>query len=674
MNNWVLFVSSILLLFIIQLLRMARKRTAELESEVEAHRQTEQELQSLFMAAPMAVAYVKDRVFVKVNDAMCNMYGYSRDELIGQSARMLYVTETDFIAAGSQTYTKAMGNGSAMIETRTIAKQGEFIDILLGVAPLDRGKVLSGFVTMALDITARIKAVAALEESERRFQTIFDESPMIMALYDIQTGAYINLNRRCCEFHGITMETSIGKRPYEVGVLHKEEFQRVYDKFTANGILEQEEVKCLDKNDESLHMLVSAKIIAISGKQYAITVSHDITARKVAEEENELLMDQLLQAQKIESIGRLAGGIAHDFNNLLTPILGYSELLKRTMSAGNSESDMIDNIIKAADRAKILTQQLLSFSRKQILEMNTIDLSKVVTSFYGILRRTIRENIEIKLNLTGDSIGVKADRNQIEQVIMNLVVNAQDAIKDRGIITIDTALIIIDEEYARQHSLLKPGSYFMLVVTDTGCGMDKETLAHIYEPFFTTKVLGEGTGLGLATVYGIVKQHEGYVVAQCEVGAGCVFKLYFPVVEEQPFECLESDSEPIRPDSEGRTILLVEDNKMVRKLVYDFLIEQGFKVFEEESPKKAIMVCESKKPDLLITDVVMPEMNGPELYQQLLKKHQDLKVLYMSGYANNLIAHHGVLDKGINFIQKPFKAFDLSHKIQNILSEGVPCT
>jgi CheY-like chemotaxis protein len=318
----------------------------------------------------------------------------------------------------------------------------------------------------------------------------------------------------------------------------------------------------------------------------------------------------------------------------------------------------------------MLTQQLLSFSSKQILEMKIVDLNSIVTSFHDIMRRTIRENIEIKLSLSNDIIGVSGDRNQIEQIIMNLVVNAQDAVRDKGLITIETAPVFLDEEYARQHAEVQPGKYLMLVVTDTGSGMGKETLTHMYEPFFTTKAVGEGTGLGLATIYGIVKQHEGHIWVYSEVGKGTVFKLYFPVVEDQPIDRLDIIPDTDVLDSRERTVLLVEDNEMVRNLVYDFLVERGFNVIMEEGPRQAIKATANQHIDLLVTDAVMPDMNGAELYKRLLGTHQKLKVLYMSGYAENIIAHHGILDEGINFIQKPFTAIDLSHKIHQALVDG----
>lgn len=381
-----------------------------------------------------------------------------------------------------------------------------------------------------------------------------------------------------------------------------------------------------------------------------------------------LLEEQLLHSQKIESIGRLVGGIAHDFNNLLTPIIGYSELLKSSIPVNSAGLAKADQILRAAEKARVLIQQLLSFSRKQILDIQIVDLNQLVSSFYEILRRTIRENVDIRLHLMGERYGIRADMHQLEQVIMNLVVNAQDAIDGNGVITIETALVTLDEEYCRQHQGAVPGSYQMLTVTDNGAGMDKQTLSRIFEPFFTTKESGAGTGLGLATVYGLVKQHGGSIWVYSEPGRGSTFKCYFPVVEETlPAAALpEEPGQPVFV-SNKYTILLVEDNDMARDMAHELLKEFGFAVIASECPKKALEMAAGLSIDLLITDVVMPGMTGPQLNERLKKKYPLLKTLYMSGYTDNVIVHHGVLDNGICFIQKPFTVKDFAAKVESVL-------
>lgn len=407
--------------------------------------------------------------------------------------------------------------------------------------------------------------------------------------------------------------------------------------------------------------------LGLAFDEMAHKLADNLDERKAAEGDLKKLEEQLFQSQKLESIGRLAGGVAHDFNNMLTPIMGYAEILMSRTEPGSRDFEMLDSIKKAADKSRVLTQQLLSFGRKQILDMKTIDLNEVINSFYGILRRTIREDINLRLCLTNDQIGVRADRNQIEQILMNLAINAQDAITNKGTITIETAPVTLDNEFVRQHAVVKAGKYLMLAFSDNGCGMDQETISKIFEPFYTTKELGKGTGLGLATVYGLVRQHGGNIWVYSEINSGSTFKLYFPAVGGQPEPEEEISSEEVNLSAGGTTILLVEDDEMVRSMVCDLLQKLGFDVIAPENPKQALKISEGLQIDLLISDVVMPGMTGPELYRKLLKSHGKLKVLYMSGYTDDVIVHHGVLDEGIDFIQKPFAINALAKKIDSVL-------
>ncbi|MBT0664634.1 response regulator [Geobacter pelophilus] len=392
----------------------------------------------------------------------------------------------------------------------------------------------------------------------------------------------------------------------------------------------------------------------------AVVTFIDISQRK-------LLEDQLIQAQKMESIGRLAGGIAHDFNNLLTPIKGYAEFLLQDLAEDNAAATKVERVLKAANRAQTLVQQLLSFSRKQILEMKVIDLNQTIKSFHDIMRRTIRENITIRLFLSDQGYGIRADKNQIEQVLMNLVVNAQDAIGERGEITIETAYVLLDDEYASNHTEVTPGRFLMLAVSDNGCGMDKETRQRIFEPFFTTKGIGKGTGLGLATVYGIVRQHGGNIWVYSEPGKGTTFKVYFPIVDDQLAYEQPALPEEVPLPVDRLNILVVEDNEMVRTMVDELLTRRGYEVLSTEFPQEALQMVNGKPLDLLIADVVMPVMTGPELHAKLLNNYPGLKVLYMSGYTSNVIVHQGVLDEGIHYIQKPFAVTEFAKKVEALL-------
>ncbi len=387
------------------------------------------------------------------------------------------------------------------------------------------------------------------------------------------------------------------------------------------------------------------------------------------EAERSRLELQLGQSQKMEAIGHLAGGVAHDFNNLLTPIIIYAELLKRTLSNEEKLLPQIDGIIKASQKARDLTQQLLSFGRNQIMQMQVVDLNEVISSFYSIVRRTLRESIDINLQLSSQAAIISADRSKLDQVVLNLAINAQDAIGETGKITIETGQVMIDDEYARLHPGMRVGDYILLAFKDDGCGMSDENLRHIFEPFFTTKQVGHGTGLGLANVYGIVKQHNGYIAAVSKLGGGTTFKIYFPMVNEQPVE-VGDVAYPVADCAAGETILLVEDNEMVRVMTTELLEEFGYKVHVGESPEHALELVKhmSEKIDLLITDVVMPGMNGQQLFERINAERPEIeRVLYMSGYTNNVIVNDGALEEGIHFLQKPFTVDALMIKVRDLL-------
>jgi PAS domain S-box-containing protein len=397
--------------------------------------------------------------------------------------------------------------------------------------------------------------------------------------------------------------------------------------------------------------------------------ARDITERKRAEEQQRDLEAQLAQAQKMESVGRLAGGIAHDFNNLLTIILGYGEMaLMSSEGLTPVVQASVQQILKAGERTRDLTRQLLAFARKQTLEMKVLDLNEVVIGFEKMLARLIGEDIQVQTLLHPGIGTVEADAAQIEQVLLNLAVNARDAMPDGGRLAIETAGVVLDDAYASVHLGVEPGAYVMLSVSDTGCGMNAETLRMVFEPFFTTKDPGKGTGLGLATVYGIVKQHRGHVSVYSEVGLGTTFKIYLP-------RAIEVGQDGVAPSAPAgvirgtETILVVEDDTAVRQLTHGALTRLGYDVIEAESGRDAIrLAAERETIHLLLTDVIMPEMSGREVCEQVAALHPGIKVLYMSGYTANVIAHHGVLDEGIHLLRKPFTRESLAQKIREVLA------
>jgi signal transduction histidine kinase/ActR/RegA family two-component response regulator len=386
----------------------------------------------------------------------------------------------------------------------------------------------------------------------------------------------------------------------------------------------------------------------------------DITERVALEE-------RLRQSQKMEAVGRLAGGVAHDFNNLLTVILGYSQILADGLPAGRL-ADSTSQIKSAADRAAGITRQLLAFSRKTVLSPRIIDLNDIMLNLDSLLRRLIGEDIEVLTVPARDLGSVKADPGQIEQVIMNLALNSRDAMPQGGKLTLETANVQLDEKYAGEHQPISAGNYVMLAVSDTGLGMSPEVQARVFEPFFTTKEVGKGTGLGLSMVYGIVKQSGGYIWVYSEPGSGTTFKIYLPRVD-QPAESAGADKRPSSVQRGTETILLVEDDPQLRQLSSSVLAHCGYKVLTASSPEEGLEVCRANHQEirLLVTDVVMPRMNGRQLAEQVLKISPQTRVLYISGYTNNAIVHYGVLDPGLWFLPKPFTLSALIAKVREVL-------
>jgi two-component system, cell cycle sensor histidine kinase and response regulator CckA len=392
-----------------------------------------------------------------------------------------------------------------------------------------------------------------------------------------------------------------------------------------------------------------------------VIVNRDITERKQLEE-------QLHRSQKLEAIGRLSGGVAHDFNNLLGLIIGYSEALQERIPPDDPFREAVDEIQNAGKRAAALTQQLLAFSRKQVLEPRILNLNTIILDVEKMLRRLVGEDIEIDLLLGPDTGTVKADRSQIEQVILNLVVNARDAMPDGGKLTIQTGNWTLDRSTVLSHPYVIPGPYAMLKVTDTGCGMDKELQSHIFEPFFTTKEKGKGTGLGLATAYGVIKQSGGYIWVDSEVGKGTTFRIYLPEANAVA-EAVAEVKPAAKVAPERRTILVVEDERSLRKLTRKTLSDAGHKVFEAGDAAEALEVSRKTKDaiDLLLTDVIMPGMSGKKLADVLVAERPGIGVLYMSGYTDGEIATHGILEQGTTILRKPFTRDELMRQVENAL-------
>ncbi|HMQ52141.1 MAG TPA: PAS domain S-box protein [Anaerolineae bacterium] len=520
------------------------------------------------------------------------------------------------------------------------------------------------------DITELRQAEDKLRASEERFRALYHENPSVFFTLSAE-GTIIAVNDFGASQLGYTKEELEGLPVLNV----------FYEEDKA-ALCEQLEI-CLQnpwqvyhrqfrkvRKDGSLMWVEEfARAVKRDGVIYVLIVCQDITERKQLAVENEQLAAQFYQAQKMESIGRLAGGIAHDFNNLLVPIMGYVDMNLASISSESRLYKDLTEVRKAADRAANLTRQILAFSRQQVLELSLLDLNVTIDEFKKMLHRLIGEDIELQTFLS-PLYPIMADRGQIEQVLMNLVINSRDAMPAGGKLTIETANVFLDEAYLEKHaSDLKPGRYVMLAVSDTGQGMAAETCKRIFEPFFTTKESGKGTGLGLATVFGIIKQHQGHIWVYSEPGQGTTFKIYLPHANST----IQQTTTPVTKDPLSvcgtETVLVVEDEEMVRKFVCETLEAHGYDVVEAPSPGACLELASGKTTiDLLLTDVIMPEMNGKDLYQKIAVLHPNSRVLYMSGYINNVVARHSILDEGINFLQKPFTVCDLTRKVREVLN------
>ena len=510
------------------------------------------------------------------------------------------------------------------------------------------------------DITLRRRAEESVREAAHQFRAVFDGALDAMVIVDDE-GRYVEVNAAACGVYGLSRSALLG---HWIGDFAAPglDVASIWATFRREGRAKGE-LRIIRPDGRVRELEFAASADFLPGSHLA--VFRDVTQRRQLEE-------QLRQAQKIEAVGRLAGGVAHDFNNLLNVITGYGQMLFRRLTDG-PEREKTRAILQAADRAAGLTRQLLAFSRKQVLEPKVLDLNAVVSGMDEMMRRLIGEDIELQAELAPDLGRTRADPGQLEQVLMNLVVNARDAMPRGGRVTLETSNAEMDDAYVRDHLGARPGRYVTLAVCDTGLGMDAETQKHIFEPFFTTKEKGKGTGLGLATVYGIVKQSEGYIWVDSAPGAGTTVRVYLPWVEAEPVPEPKPPVAPEQMPARGtETVLLVEDEDMVRRMTREVLEGAGYRVLEASSGFEALRVSAGHggRLDLLLTDVVMPGMSGRELAERLAPVRPGMKVLYMSGHTDDAIFHHGVTQAGTGFLQKPFTPDALERRVRDLLGHA----
>ncbi|MCE5248852.1 PAS domain S-box protein [bacterium] len=520
---------------------------------------------------------------------------------------------------------------------------------------------IEGFIA---DITNQKAAQEALRESEERYRSLFETSldPIMITSFD---GTVLNANKAWFDIFGYQREEVIGHDIRETYVRQEDRKNFLFE-LEKKGYLNSYPLQFRKKDGSLIDFEVTTNVRRKEDGQIAYfqSVGRDVTERRRLEM-------QFLQAQKMEMVARLAGGIAHDFNNLLTAIIGYAEIIMLSVPPMDPIHFDVEEILKTSQRAANLTRQLLAFSRRQIIEPRIINLNKVLLEMNKMLRRIIGEDIELVILLPEDLWFIKVDPGQIEQVLTNLVVNARDAMPNGGKLTIETRNVMIDQLYADVHPDTRPGDYVLIAVSDTGIGMDQETMSHLFEPFFTTKEKGKGTGLGLSTCYGIVKQNLGNIWIYSELGHGTTVKIYLPRTAGEPVHIsFERDMAELPEGSE--TVLVVEDETSVRRMVSRLLREHGYTVLEAINGEEALRVVDKAGGSgihLLLTDVIMPRMGGKELAIKLSNIFPDIKVLYMSGYTDNSIVSHGVLDPGIDFLQKPFSPRAFLEKVRKVLDQ-----
>ncbi len=604
-----------------------------------------------------------------LNDSMCRILGYSADELIGMNYRDFLPPETARNVDEILDKIYQTGKPERIIAHDLIKKDRSRISIEASASLIRDLKGnpggLRGFVW---DVTEKIKMEAELIQTKDFLQNIFNSSAEGITTTDLH-GNIMYISPRVKDILGYNQEELIGKKVYSFYSNGKEDAKAIMKAIAEKGELRNYEMKLVRKDGRLVDIDSSASLLKDEKGEIIGTLGiySDITEEKK-------LDAQLQQALKMEAIGTLAGGVAHDFNNILTSIIGNAELMLMTFGKDDYLREGIGEIKSAGERAASLTRQLLAFSRKQMIQPRILDLNELLSGIEKMLVRLIGENVEILMVAEPDLWQVEIDPSQMEQVIINLAVNARDAMPNGGKLTIQTANTYLDDSYFSEHNIFEdqPGSYVMVAVSDTGSGMDKETQEHIFEPFYSTKEKGKGTGLGLSTVYGIVKQNKGFIWVYSELGQGTTFKIYMPRAEEK-VKTEEKVQTPEKHLSGSETVLVVEDDDSLLNLAQKTLLQYGYRVLTAKNGEDALRIGKEYEGqiDLLLTDVVMPMMNGKETAKRLQPLFPQMKVIYMSGYTDDAIVHFGVLEPGINFLQKPFSPEPLAIKVREVLDKQI---
>jgi PAS domain S-box-containing protein len=604
------------------------------------------------------------------NKAAEKMFGYSEEEIIGKPVTILIPEEyIERHKKGIRRFLEEPRMLKGTIKVIGLKKNGERFPVEFSFSMYKSDSTFT-FIAIARDITEREEMEEELRKSEKLYKSLFEfnrgvleNSPIGIIRLD-KDLKIIYENPEMERIMGVPSgekSKTMGMDIRDIPSIKEAGISTVFNDLLKGKKISGETPFTSIYGKKTYLSFSGVPIFEEEKFEGAVLVINDITERKELEQ-------QFLQAQKMEAIGRLTGGIAHDFNNLLTSIIGYAEMSKMKLSPEESIYNYINQIIKASEQATGLIEKLLAFSRKAITQPKVLNLNSVIKDFKNVLERMLGEDIILEF-IPGEGLGnIEIDPHQIEQIVMNLAVNSRDAMPKGGKLVIETKNVELDKSYINKYPYAKAGRYVLLSISDTGCGIDKEILPHIFEPFFTTKKKGEGTGLGLSTVYGIVKQCGGHINVYSEVGKGTTVKVYFPRIDKLANEIISSIKTSELPRGK-ETVLVVEDEKSIRKLIMRILSQCGYKVLLAKNEKKALSLWDKYggNIDLLLTDIVLPGPCGKELADKLTSLRPGLKVLYMSGYSDNVIFHHEILEKELNFLQKPFTPQELALKVRKVL-------
>jgi len=624
---------------------------------------SETQYRNLIEFAPLPIFFVRNGNLIFFNSLAREMLGYSHEELMGMPIKSI-LHEEDYEKAWQLYGARSEGVLLPKSTTRIVTKNGRALWVeTIGQQIEWEGKPAVLFFSS--DVSERKRAEDALRESEERYRTSESKYRNLIevapgAIIVVEKGKVIFCNSHLPEMLGYSHDEMQGM-PLESFLFHddRKKAMALYASRAEGRLEAKSSFRYVTRQGEVLWVESIGQRIEWEGRPAVLYFSFDITGRKTLEQ-------QFAQAQKMEAIGQLTGGVAHDFNNIIQVITGYGEVLREKLTEENKV--FLAEITKAANKAGALTKQLLSFSRKQILRPRVVDTKSLIHSAQMMLERVIGEDVELQTFIDPDTGNFLADPGQIEQILMNLAVNARDAMPSGGKLTIVTSNRTFDESYVRGHPGAKKGQYVRITVSDTGGGMDQETFSHIYEPFFTTKEKGKGTGLGLSTVYGIVKQSDGYITCHSELDRGTTFTIYLPLTFEEADRPLVAVLGTTAPRG-TETILLVDDESAVRTVARIALEKAGYVVKEASGGEEALtdVLARNTSVALLVTDLVMPRMNGKELARRLQELSPKVRVLYVSGYTTEVLSHHGVLEPGVDFMQKPFSSSELLTKVREIL-------